>query len=203
MEFDKSQYMEDRKGSLVPIALVKEIDILRNNLVMEIVEKAKKLNAVLRAFKIDVMADVAAFVELSAEKYNERYGGDKGNVQLLSYDGKFKIVRSVADYIVFDERLQIAKKMIDECIAEWLKKGSCDEIIVLVNGAFEVDKAGKLRKDEILGLRRHNIDDPKWKKAMDAISDSIQVTGSKPYIRIYEQKDGEKYEQISLDVASL
>ncbi len=202
VEIDNTQYMQDRKGALVPRSLVKEIDILRDNLVMEIVQKSKELNTVLRGFKEQVMNDIAAFIELSAEKYQVQFGGEKGNVQLLSYNGKYKIVRSINDYIVFDERLQIAKKLIDECIVEW-SNGSRDEIKVLVNSAFEVDKQGKLSTERILGLRRLKISDEKWLRAMEAIHDSIQVTGSKSYIRIYEQKDGDKYEQINLDLASL
>ena len=40
------------------------------------------------------------------------------------------------------------------------------------------------------------------KKAMDAISDSIQVVGSKNYLRVYQRAEGGEYKPISLDVAS-
>jgi len=201
-ELDRSDYMEDRKGSLVPKSLVKEIDLLRNDLVMEIVKKSQQVNAILLDFKTRVMADIAAFIDLSAEKYHVQYGGEKGNVQLISYNGKYKVARTIADHIVFDERLQIAKKLIDECIIAW-SDGSRSEIKVLVNAAFEVDKAGKISTERVLGLRRLDIKDSKWLMAMDAISDSIQITGSKAYIRIYEQNDHGKFEQINLDLAAI
>ena len=60
------------------------------------------------------MNDVQAFVELSAEQYGAKLGGIKGNVTLTSYDGKYKIQRAIAEYLHFDERLQVAKELIDD-----------------------------------------------------------------------------------------
>jgi hypothetical protein len=54
----------------------------------------------------------------------------------------------------------------------------------------------------VLGLKRLNIRDEKWQRAMQAIADSVQVSGSKPYIRIYERiGDTDQFKPISLDVA--
>ncbi|WEH99212.1 DUF3164 family protein [Acinetobacter soli] len=52
-------------------------------------------------------------------------------------------------------------------------------------------------------MRRHNIDDTKWQKAMQAISDSIIVTDSKNYVRFYERDEDGKYQPISLDFANI
>ena len=56
----------------------------------------------------------------------------------------------------------------------------------------------------MLGLRRLDIDDDKWQQAMRAIADSMNVSGTKPYIRFYErnERSGE-YVAISLDMAAL
>lgn len=195
-------YMKDPQGRLVPVSMVTEIDKTRNDLVLEIVDQAQDLSNILSAFKADAMANIAAFVELSAEKYGIKLGGTKGNVQLMSFDGEYKIQRAVSENISFDERLQVAKELIDQCIHEW-SQGSTDQIKALVNDAFYVDKQGKLNTNRILGLRRLNITDEKWKQAMDAISESIQVAGSKSYMRIYKrQKDG-SYKQVNLDMAAL
>jgi len=202
MDVNLDKYREDARGALVPIDMIREIDLLRDDLVMEIVARSRELNVVLTAFKKKVMDDIAAFIELSAQKYEIKIGGEKGNVQLLSFNGKYRVCRSINDYIVFDERLQVAKKLVDECVSEW-SKDSSSEIKVLVNHAFEVDKAGKINTERILGLRRLDIKDEKWKRAMDAIGDSVQVTGSKSYVRIYERNATGKYDQINLDMAAL
>jgi hypothetical protein len=196
------QYMEDHRGSLVPVEKIKPIDLLRDDLVKRIVEKSRSTSAVLKNFKSGAMDEIAAFVEQSALEYGVHYGGVKGNIQLLSYDGRYKVLKSIAEHIVFDERLQIAKQLIDKCISTWTV-GSSGNIIALINHAFEVDKQGKINTESILRLRRLNIADSDWKKAMDAISDSIQVTGSKDYIRVYERKDDGTYAQVPLDLSAV
>ncbi len=104
---------------------------------------------------------------------------------------------------MFDERLQAAKQLIDECIQTWTE-GSSDEIKALINDAFQVNKEGKINTARVLGLKRLNINDEKWLRAMQAIADSVQVAGSKPYIRIYERiGDTDQYQPISLDVAGV
>jgi hypothetical protein len=148
------------------------------------------------------MADIAAFVALSGETYGVKLGGAKGNLSLLTFDGEYRVVVAIAEYQIFDERLQAAKALIDECIHEW-SAGTRAELQTLINDAFAVDKTGKLNTNRILGLRRLDISDDRWKRAMQAISDSLQVVGSKSYIRIYKRdKDGE-YQLQNLDIAAL
>ena len=77
------------------------------------------------------------------------------------------------------------------------------EIKLLVNDAFQVDKAGKISTARVLGLRRLDIHDSDWKKAMEAITESIQVTGTKQYLRVYERDAKGEYQMIPLDVAAL
>lgn len=196
------KYMQDHRGNLVPIENIKPVDLLRDELVKKTVDSAHAVNAILYQFKTDAMKNLTAFVELSASQYNIAYGGHKGNIQLMSFDGKYKVVKSISEYIVFDERLQVAKKLIDECIISWTGDTK-SEIKSLINYAFEVDKQGKINRDRILGLRRLDISDKKWQRAMSAIADSIQVTGSKEYIRIYERQSDGTYRQIPLDLASI
>jgi len=195
-------YMEDSQGRLVPTELVKEIDLARDELVREIVAAALRASQQLAEFKHRALADITAFVELSAEKYGVALGGDKGNIQLTTYDGAYRVRRDIAETLVFDERLQAAKALIDECIHEW-SEGSCAEIRVLINDAFQVDKQGNINTTRVLGLRRLDISHPKWQQAMTAIGDSLQVAGTKAYLRLYQRKSDGGYEQISLDVATL
>ena len=193
----------DASGRLIPEDMIKDIDKARHELVMEIVAKAKEQHLLLVTFKASTFADISAFVELSAEKYNAKVGGTKGNITLMSFDGKYKLVRQMQDNLAFDERLQAAKALIDACIKDWTQ-GSRSEIKALIDNAFQVDKEGKISTGRVLGLRRLDIKDPQWQSAMQAISDSVQVLGSKPYIRIYERVgDSDNYQPISLDLASI
>jgi len=196
-------YMQDAQGRLVPEGSVKDVDKARDSLVREIAGKAMALREAMKGFRNDVMGDVAAFVQLSAEQYGAKVGGNKGNLTLTSYDGRFKVQRSIAETLVFDERLQAAKELIDECITEWTE-GSRDELKALINDAFQVDKEGRINTGRVLSLRRLKINDDRWQRAMQAVSDSLQVAGSKAYLRIYVRRDGDgKYEPVSLDLAAL
>lgn len=196
-------YKEDAKGNLVPVSKIKEIDLMRDNLVFEIVQEAIELNELIKSFKHNVFGNVAAFVQLSGEQYGAKLGGNKGNVTLTSYDGRYKIQRAYAETLVFDERLQAAKALIDNCISTWAEDAN-DNIRVLVNGAFEVDKEGQINTTKVLSLRQYKIEDADWRKAMDAISDSLRVAGTKAYVRIYQRVgDSDEYVPISLDLASV
>lgn len=196
-------YRLDAQGRLVPESMIKPIDLERDQLVLGIVEKARVLNEALRTFKTEVFGDVDALVLLSAEQYGAKLGGTKGNVTLMSYDGRYKVQRAKADNITFDERLQGAKALIDECLQEWVQ-GSRPEVVTLINDAFRVDQAGNLRTGSILALRRLEITDERWQRAMQAISDAVTVVATSAYVRVYERVgDTDQYQPISLDLAKV
>ncbi|WP_165009706.1 DUF3164 family protein [Neisseria yangbaofengii] len=199
---DLSQYRQDAKGNLVPLANIKEIDLLRDELVMEIAGKAHKVQQQMTAFKADSMADIAAFVQLSADRYDVAVGGKKGNVTLHSFDGAYRVNLSMQDSLVFDEGLLAAKALIDECINEWTE-GSRSELKTLINAAFQVDKEGNISTARVLGLRRLEIKDEKWQRAMEALSDSLQVHTSKQFVRVYKRDDAGEYQLVSLDIAKI
>lgn len=197
-----SGYRADSKGRLVPDEAIAPVDIERDKLVRELVDRAKILNNTLRHFRDRAHADINAFCELSAEKYHAPSGGKKGNLTLTSFDGKYKVQRAVADVLVFDERLQAAKSLIDKCITRWAKDSST-EIRALVQDAFQVDKSGNINTGRVLSLRRLSFQDEDWTSAMSAISDSLLVANTRTYLRIYERDDATgAYHPINLDIAN-
>lgn len=200
---NRDDYMEDAQGRLVHVDNVKEIDKTRDGLVRQIVKSAEQVRDQMARLKENAMSEIEAFVEMSAAEYGVKLGGRKGNLNLLTYDGRYKVQVQVADYVVPDERLQAAKALIDQLLNSWTQD-SRSEVKTIINDAFAVDKEGKFNLREILRLRRLEIDDPEWKKAMDAISDSLQVVGSKSYMRVYERVGKEnKWQPVSLDFAAL
>jgi len=195
-------YMQNSKGDLTPIDRVSDLDMARNALVLDCVATFKQQQLQLAALKSNVMGEISAFVEISAEQYGAKIGGKNGNVSLLSFDGNYKLQIQVSEYITFDERLQVAKALIDECIHDW-SDGADSKIMALVNDAFQVDKQGNVSTARILGLRRINIKDENWQQAMKAIADSVQYTGSKSYVRAYERIGEDQWKCISLNFAAL
>ncbi len=196
-------YWRDAKRGLTPVDLLKDIDIQRDVLVGDLIVQAIQINELLRQFKIAAFGDIEAFIALSAEQYGVSVGGKKGNVTLFSYDGRYKIQRAIQDRIAFDERLQAAKALIDECLKDWVQ-GARPEIHSIIDSAFAVDKEGNINTGAVLSLRRLDISDNRWIKAMEAIGEAVQVVGSRQYVRIYERVgDSDQYMPISLDISGV
>lgn len=198
-------YWQDARGALFPVSTIKPIDKDRTKTVSELCAAAEAMSAQLAGFKLMAAQAVDDFIERSAAEYEVVLRGakGKGNVTLTTFSGDYKVVRQVSDTLEFDERLHVAKQLIDECIHDW-SKGSKAEIKALVNNAFQVDKAGKINTGRVLGLRAIKIDDAKWLEAMQAIGDSMRVARTKSYTRYYkrDERSGE-YVAINLDVAAV
>ncbi|RLM14049.1 sulfate transporter [Gibbsiella quercinecans] len=201
-QIEQAGYRTNAQGYLVPEDMIKTVDKLRDHVVLKIIENARVVRQQMAEFKIEAMAEIADFVDLSASEYGVEYGGAKGNVLLTSFDGRYQVRRAIGDHRVFDERIQAAKKLIDECVIEW-SDGASSNLRALVEHAFRVNKQGRIDVNQVLSLRQLDIDDPRWNEAMEAIADSIQVTGTSQYLRIYERQPNGKYQQISLDISGV
>lgn len=188
--------MYDAKGRWVPKRLIKPIDLLRHELVLELAEKMRAKADADAAWERERIAEIQAFADLSGEDYGVKRGGLKGNITLTSFDGAVKIVRQVAERVTFDERLQVAKKLIDDCIRSWSQDSNI-QTRALIEHAFRVDKEGKVSAEQVLGLRRLDIQEPEWLEAMKAIADSAHVTSTAMYVRAYERiANTDKYRSI-------
>ncbi|TVP09812.1 DUF3164 family protein [Shewanella sp. KCT] len=195
-------YRRNAIGDLVAEERIKPVDKLRDEVVGNVVTKAKALRQAMLDFKLATMGEISDFVELSASEYGAKYGGKKGNVALTSFDGQYQVRRAVGEHRVFDERIQTAKTLIDECIHSW-SGGADTRLMAMVEHAFRVDQQGRINVNQVLSLRQLDIDDDNWKQAMDAIADAIQITGTSEYLRLYERQPNGKYVQISMDISSL
>ena len=201
-DINENNYMTDAKGRLIPKSMVKPQDQMRDQTVKINFDRFKKKQSVLKDCKVKSMQDISELEEIVAEKYQAKLGGKKGNLTLYSFDGKYKVMRSFADRIVFNEAAKSAEALFKECILEW-GQGADPKLVSLVNYAFETDKQGNLSFSKIYSLLHYNINDEKWLRAKQAIIDSMNVAYSKSYIRVYERVgDTEVYKAIPLDIAA-
>ena len=180
-------YMKDAAGRLVPESIVKPTEKLEDQLVTKIIDYARALSDQISRFKGHTGDDIAAYLSLIDEKYGVKKGGRKGNMTFQTYDGLKKVQVAISENITFGAELQTAKTLIDECINEW-GADSRPEIVTLIDHAFQVDKEGKINRNALLSLRRLDIKDETWQRAMQAITDSIRIDGSKLYYRFYERE---------------
>lgn len=197
-------YKKDGKGNLVVLANIKAHDLVRDEFVIKAVALAKKQQAALKEFKSKQMDEVDSFIELLAQDHDVQLGGKKGNITLRSFDHKLKVTIQNQERIELGPELIVAKELIDQCLDKWTTGGNTN-IRTIVNNVFSTDKAGMVNPQRILGLRRLEIDDEsgKWKKAMEAIAESVDVVDSDRFIRFYETDENGKEHAISLDIAKL
>lgn len=196
-------YMKNAVGHLVANEHVREQDKLRDGVVIDLAQQAIEINKLLKAFKEKCLSDVKDLIQISADKYEVTIGGKKGNISLLSFNGKYKIQRVYAERLTFSEEIEAAKQLIMNCIDRW-SEGANNNMQELVNGAFKTNNNGQLKTASVLGLFKLEVEDDEWSQAMLALKDSIQVSGTATYIRVYERiGQSEHYKIIPLDLAAV
>lgn len=197
------EYMTDAKGAFVPLAMVKPQHKLEDETVRKVIDHAIDLSARIARFRGHTMTDLGSLDALIAQEYGAKIGGAKGNRTYQTIDGLMKVQVQVSEQIDFGSELQVAKTIIDECLTEW-SADSRAEIQSIITRAFNTDQEGKINRAEIFMLMRHQIADPRWQRAMDAIRDAMRVTGSKEYIRFYTRnKITDGWQAVTIDLAKV
>ncbi|MGJ8609679.1 MAG: DUF3164 family protein [Octadecabacter sp.] len=200
-EINGTEMMGDGKGGFQPVDLIKPQHKLEDQTVRKIIGHALQLNGQVGRFKGHTFDDIGAFEAVLAEEYDATIGGRKGNKTLMSVDRLYKVSVQVAEHIDFGPELQIAKTLVDECLNEW-SSDSRPEIKAIVTRAFNTDKEGQINRSEIFMLLRLDINDARWKKAMQAIHDAMRVVGSKTYVRCYQRKTFDAdWKAVTIDLA--
>ena len=171
-----TNYRQDSKGNLVPEGNIRSEDLLQDQTVRSIMAFALSLNAQIERFRDHTMFDLGAFDALLAEKFGAKIGGAKGNRTYQTFDGLMKIQVQVSDLTDFGPELQAARSLVEECIRDW-STDAREELQTLIGGAFQTDKEGQISKSRLFMLFNREIKDERWKRAMDAVRQSIRVTG--------------------------
>ena len=197
-EINGSEMMIDAQGRYVPCDTIRAVDLLRDDLSRSLIPEVEEISKKLAELKAKAFKDVDDFLALSASQYGVKSKAIKGNITLKTFNGEYEVRLASADNIEFDEQLQVAKELIDECLTEWCD-GANAKLAVIVKDAFKVDRKGRLDKNRILGLRKYEIEDEKWKRAMEAIGNSVSVTGRRRYIRFFRIDDSGREYQIQLN----
>ena len=188
-------------GTLLPISVVKPQHVLEDELVRQEIGHAIALSEQVSRFRGHVSDNLGAFEALISEQYGAKVGGKKGNKTLMTYDGLYKVTVQVADDIAFGPELQVAKTLVDECLNDWSANAPV-ELKAVITKAFSTDKEGQINRAALYGLLRLEIEDERWRRAMQAIRDAMRVVGSKQYVRFYRRADSTApWVPITIDLA--
>jgi hypothetical protein len=171
----------DQRGRVVPPRYIEAGVKARDRLVRRITGKAARLHEQISTTKEEVLGLVDAYLVQVAEEHGETW---KGNAELVTFDGRWKVEVKVSEALEFDERLQVAKQKIDGCLRRWTGDARA-EVQAIVNHAFQVDSKGRINVRSILTLRQFRFKDGEWSAAMELIADSLRVRATRRYVNVY------------------
>lgn len=180
-------YRINRQGHLVPLARITEAEQLRDEVVMQVVREAERLNSEIAAFYKRSLEDIQDLVKMAGERWGVQLGGSRGNLTLISFDGDYKVVRQISDMIGFTEEIEVARALLNECIDRW-GEGSNDNLRLIVDRTFRTTQDGNLRKGAVLDLMSVEIDDAGWQRGIEALRKAIEVNGTAVYVRAYQRE---------------
>ncbi|PKR53539.1 DUF3164 family protein [Thalassospira marina] len=194
-------FRKDKDGNLIADSNIRPVDLAADKVAVELCALAKGMQSTLAQFKAKAFELMLQHVDAVAANYDVKLGGDKGNVRIHSFDGRYRVDLAKADRIAFGPELEAARALLGEYLNE-VTGGASNDLRTLVNRAFKVED-GRVSTADILGLLRINIEHDNWKRAMLAIRDSIQTIGTASYVRFYERDDKGHYNAIPLDIAKV
>ncbi len=178
---DKQGNWLDDKGRPIPEEYIQPQDKKRDRMVESIIKRVSKLSAKLVSEKTEIVAAIEKYLKKLA-KDNKVRENWKGNIIIYNFSQNLCIERRINETISFDERLQMVKTTIDKWLNDRLK--NIDELIAkVISQAFSVDKQGRINTAMLLKLRKLDIQDHEWKKAMELLDESIFVKSSKMALR--------------------
>lgn len=194
-------FIEDSRGRLVHVDKVRPHELQRDQLVRDLVERCMTHSREAADLKARLLDDIAAHVALVAEEYGVQFGGERGNVQLTSYDGRLKVERAIAERITVGEQIQAAEHLVRQILDE-IQEPTARAI---VDRAFRRDrKTGELSAARLIDLIAVDIDDDRWRRAVQAIRDALQASGTATYFRAYWRNEPtDTWRQIPIDFSAV
>lgn len=174
-------HVQDAEGRWLDWSLVKPKDQLMDETVRKIMAFALDLSAQVTRFRRHTEGDIASIIALLEQEYGVSIGGPGGNFTLRTFDDLMRVEMKVGKFMEFGPEIHIAKALIDEYLRE-ITTDATAELKTLVLGAFEVDKKGKLDRQKIVDLKKYDIKDERWVRAMQAITDAERTVMVREYL---------------------
>jgi len=198
---NEREYMEDARGALVPIEMIKPQNLLEDETVRKVAGFWLALSEQVTRFKGHAFVDLANFDAILEQQYKLTKGGKKGNRTYQTHDGLIQIQVRINDQIDFGPELQVAKNLFDECLNEWASD-TRPELRMLVTRAFSTDKEGTINRAALFSLLRTESQDERWNSAVAAGWDALRVVGSKTYLRMMmRSSQTEAWQTVTIDLA--
>jgi hypothetical protein len=195
--------LTDAQGQQVPLRYIKAYDRERNRMVTAIAADWEKMRERLEALYQATEERLQRLEDMARDGRQERRMGVRGNFQVSSFDGLITVSRSARYELRFDERLQVAREIIEGIIAEKAQNVDPD-LAELLRGAFRPSSDGLLSQSRVMSLFRLKIQHPRWQEAMNLIRESIESRRGKNLLAVRRKPHREaEFESILLDIAAV
>lgn len=200
-DFVPNGYIEDSVGRLVPCKIVRPERLVEDQTVRDLVARAQAASAQLGDLKAGLMDDVDAYLRLVAERYGVTLATPTGNVVMESFDARMRIEKVRADRITIGPEIQAAEVLVRSLVDE-IEDPTARAI---VDRAFRRNrKTAELSVSRLVDLVGVEIDDDRWRRAVQAIRDAMRATASAVYFRAYTRTDADsQWTQVPLDFSSI
>lgn len=200
---DKDGSWIDPQGKAIPVKYIDPVEKRRDRMVEKLFKKALAVQKSLADLKALSLDEIHSYLQWLAGQYGEETLNPGGNYELKTFAADKQIRIKVNKVIEFDERLQLAKRKIDNCLERW-SDGSNENLKLVVFEAFKVDRKGNVDTLRVLSLRKLKIKDTEWLAAMELITEAITVTGTRQYLSFHVKPDKDaEWQTIRFDLAGV
>ncbi|SMO48335.1 DUF3164 family protein [Solitalea koreensis] len=178
-----------------------EYEALKETTVVELSRKANALNHALKTFKELAFEEMNTLYDLLKE-YSNRHTDGKGNFQLDSADGLFRIRFKNQKNGYFDERSIQAEAHIKDFLSSRYS-GDVDTKDIIMSllerkrGSLDIQLVQRLYAME------NRFDNDNWKEGIKLLKESWQLDKSKDYITFHIRDEHGVFQLINLNFASV
>ena len=178
----------DAAGRQVPANYVPKFAKTKDAAARKILAAWRKEEARLKKLWKDT---VAAVEKIHAEARKEERlepaaVADKGYFSFRSFDGRIVVRLDRARDVVFNEKLDLAKELIDEAVKE-IAGDSAGDLRTIVESAFKPrGKNRTLDRQRLSDICRMNVRNKKWLKAVELIKAAAEESARMDYLRVID-----------------
>lgn len=193
-------HVRNAKGWLMPVASVKQKDVLEDALV----ERCHLMMAAVaegcRMMRLGTHSECDALIGMIVADAGGDGATQVGKVTLQNLSATRRLLIDRRDTMAFGPEVAAARDKVMSCVRKW-SDGANTNLVSLAMAAFQANGNGELSVSKVAALWRIECDDSEWQEAMTALKDSLRVAGQTTYIRMHERTDPDgKWELIEAKV---
>lgn len=192
-------------GGPWPRANIAPTFLLANDLAIDMVDEARALQDLMRETKQRLFGKAEEYVEALLSEYKaKKRQGSRGTFTAESLDSCFKVDLSVADFRRVNSDIIAAQALMAEVLDD-ITSDINPNVRALLSAAFEPDeRTGRVNVDRLRSVRKAKVSHPRWPEVLQAVANSIDVAGSRPYLRFYWRETRDKdWQPITLQFSAL